>query len=640
MLGWRFSVAYIVGVLSFLYWGYPFDGMVVNESWGLHFNEVREFKFFGYGSTRDVVGSVPFLYDPVVHTFDWTFLHSRRGLVPIVYWLLDRFSVGDQVVFTNILCVAVLGLNLFLFAHIAWRLAGPSRFFPILVLYSLYPFSAGIHYWQVIVVNNLAVTFLFLSLSLFLAADFTAERPIRTLMLYGIPCLCCYWLSLFNHEYALFLSPVYLYLALYYVNGRSTLWRFTHWQSPYVYLGCAVVLVGAVAFLCLIGDAPSLLLYAPRFHELAMAVHLPEWLVPPLTVVGNAALFYLSVTFSNSVGLLLYPFLTVQQNLPFVMAAPWVYLAVGLLSGLLVWGIACTVWKTGSVAKGLGFDQERRFLLVIGGAWVILSYLPFSTSIGYPRIVGLMADRVNILASGGIAMVAGVLLEASARRLRQTGLAGFVVFYGILLGTTGLLLLNLYVQREYFVEAFRKERAVAQIVLALGEETRRAGREAMILLDRPNKIVFPRTELMMALKEQDLGMRLEKILGFLFARYFREQVISTSFHLGGIYLFGCCPDSAYQTFNGYAGLWGKRPVRIYKREEPFRFAQDAESWNIGYEDTRVWSRAFGTNMLTKFPKQDYQLIVLELEDSFFVFRGEVAYRLRPFPDSTAQLLGL
>lgn len=106
--------------------------------------------------------------------------------------------------------------------------------------------------------------------------------------------------------------------------------------------------------------------------------------------------------------------------------------------------------------------------------------------------------------------------------------------------------------------------------------------------------------------------------------------MSTSFHLAGISLFGCCPDSAYQTFNGYARLRGTAEVPVFKREEPLRLRQDGVAWRIGYQDIRVWSYSFGEDKVMTFPKRDTDVVVVELDEAFFRFRGPVAYRLRSY----------
>lgn len=630
MRAWLLSIIFVLASLTLLYWDYPFDGMVINESWGLHFNEVREFKFFGYGDAREISGSKPFLYDPATQRFDWSFLHARRGLVPIVYWLLDHLSVGNRVVFTNVVSLTILGVNLLLFSYIVWRLAGPASLFPIVALYGLYPFSAGIHFWQVILVNNLALTFFFLSLGLFLSMDYFVSHLARNLLFFAIPSLACFWLSLFNHEYALFLSPLYLYLALYYSHGRTTLWRFTQWRSPYVFVGLAFVLTSVVAFLFLIRDAPSILVYGTRFRELAALLHFPAWLVTALTTLINSMLFYLSALFSNTVGLLLFPLGMVWENRTMFQAAPIVVLSLGLTSALVAGGVALSAREARGSSEGGDETREQRLLLVVGVAWAVLSYLPFSTSFGYPRTIGLMADRVNILAACGVAIVFGTLLLTVARRLSQASVVARTIFYAVLFVVVGVLFLNLYAQREYFVEVYHKERNVARIVLAAGEELRREGRTPIVLIDRATKVVFPRAEMMAALEEPQIDKRAWKILAFLFERYFRQEALSTSFNLNGIFLFGCCPETAYQTFNGYAALWTRETVPVYKREEPFRLYEDGEAWRVGYEDTRAWSTSFGTERLTTYPKRTYQVLILELGEPFFTLRGPVVYAWRPY----------
>jgi hypothetical protein len=633
---WGLVLVYVAAYLVVVYGAYPFDGMVVNESWNFHDNEVRQFKFPGYGDSTKTGSPKTFLYDPASGAYDFSFLHSRRGLVPIIYLLFETLSVGDHVVFMNVLCVAVLAANLLLFAYVVWRLAGPGLLLSSVVVYSLYPFAAASHFLQVIVVNNLAVTLFLLSFSLFLKAIAAPASP-RRLLGWGLPALLSYWLSIFNHEYALFLSPLYLYVALYERHGGAMLWRFTDWRAPSVFLGAAFLAVSAAAVAFLVSDVPSVLLYAPRFRELAAALHAPEWLVPFLTGGANAVLFYLSALFSNLPGYLLYPTLLLRRDLP---ALPdwWVALAVaGGLALVVVWGVASTTKRQDAAPAAPG--RAAAFVPLVGAVWAVLAYLPFATSIGYPRIVGMMADRVNILAACGVSLTLGwmihrlITVAGSAPSPRRT------LVFACLWGVACLLLLNRFVQREYYVDAYRKEQEVARVVLRMGEHARRKGKTLVVLLDRPTKVTYPRARLMAALDQPGLAGKAKAVGAFLVDRYFAEDVLSTSFHLQGLYLFGCCPDSGQQTFRGYAKLWAVPRVAVFKLEEPFRLYDEGDAWRIGYRDTRVYSRSFGTDSLTTFPKRDTELVVLNLDESFFHFKGPVAYRLRPPPEAVAGLVG-
>jgi len=634
---WLLPVLYVTVFLGVVYGNYPFDGMVVNESWNFHVNEVQQFRFPGYGDSTKTGAHKTFLYDPATGRYDFSFVHSRRGLVPIIYLLFETFSVGNHVVFMNAVCVAVIGINLLLFAYVVRRLAGPDLVFPSLVVYSLYPFAAASHFLQVIVVNNLAVTFLLLSLALYLKALSAARDGVGRMLAWGLPGLLCYWLSIFNHEYALFLSPLYLYMALYERHGRATLWRFTEWRAPSVFLGAAYLLITAAASAFLVADVPSLLLYTPRFRELAAVLHAPAWLVPILTGAANALLFYTSTMFTNSVGLLLYPLLLLRDTLA-ALPAWWLsLLAAGLLSAGLVGGVLVFT-RTQAPAS----TRDRRndwFLLLFGGGWSLLAYLPFSTSIGYPRIVGMMADRVNILAACGISLMLAWLLRRLLLAACERATLFRIAILTALWFATGVLVLNLSLQQDYYVEAYLKEQEIARVVLEAGEEARRAGRNLIVLLDKPAKATFPRAQLMAALGEPGLAAKARRVGVFLLDRYFREEVISTSFHLQGLYLFGCCPDSGHQTFEGYAKLWSKEQVPVFKREEPFRLYEDGETWKIGYQDTRIWSSSFGTDKLLTFPKRDYRVVVLELDESFFQFRGRVAYHLQPHVEPFADISG-
>lgn len=633
-VAWRLALVYVAAYLAVVYGTYPFDGMVVNESWNFHDNEVRQFKFPGYGDSTKTGAPKTFLYDPATGGYDFSFLYSRRGLVPIIYLLFETLSVGNHVVFMNALCVAVIGVNLLLFASIAGRVAGPEVALPAVVAYSLYPFAAASHFLQVIVVNNLAVTLFLLSFLLFLKAIEAPGSP-RRLLGWGLPALLVYWLSIFNHEYALFLSPLYLYAALYERRGGTTLWRFTDWRGPAVALAAGFPVVSVTAAVLLVSDVPSVLLYAPRFRELAAMLHAPEALVPALTAGLNAVLFYLSAAFSNSLGYLLYPALQLKRDLP---ALPdwWAELAAaGGLALVVVWGVASIARRSAEAPAAP--SRGGGFVLLVGTAWAVLAYLPFATSIGYPRIVGMMADRVNILAACGVSLVLGWLVRRWIVSAGAAPATRRALLFACLWGVACLLLLNRFVQRDHYIDAYRKEQEIARAVLRMGEHARREGKALVVLLDRPTKVTYPRAQLMAALGEPGLVAKAKGVGAFLVNRYFTADVVSTSFHLDGLYLFGCCPDSGQQTFQGYAKLWAVPGVTVFKLEEPFRLYDDGDAWRIGYQDTRVYSRTFGADTLTTFPKRDTELLVLDLDESFFRFQGPVAYRLRPYPEAVAGL---
>lgn len=250
-----------------------------------------------------------------------------------------------------------------------------------------------------------------------------------------------------------------------------------------------------------------------------------------------------------------------------------------------------------------------------------------------------MADRVNILAACGISLMLAWLLRRLLLAACERATLFRIAILTALWFATGVLVLNLSLQQDYYVEAYLKEQEIARVVLEAGEEARRAGRNLIVLLDKPAKATFPRAQLMAALGEPGLAAKARRVGVFLLDRYFREEVISTSFHLQGLYLFGCCPDSGHQTFEGYAKLWSKEQVPVFKREEPFRLYEDGETWKIGYQDTRIWSSSFGTDKLLTFPKRDYRVVVLELDESFFQFRGRVAYHLQPHVEPFADISG-
>jgi hypothetical protein len=95
-------------------------------------------------------------------------------------------------------------------------------------------------------------------------------------------------------------------------------------------------------------------------------------------------------------------------------------------------------------------------------------------------------------------------------------------------------------------------------------------------------------------------------------------------------MFGCCPNSAWVTFDGYAKWLNRQRVPVYKHEPPFFLEQDNGVYKIGYRVTEVWSKSFGSFRSTTFPKREYQVVKLEIAEPFFHLRGPLAYTVEAY----------
>lgn len=612
------SCLFIVGLMIFLYSGYPFDGMIISDSWYWYLYDAGDFRW-----PESAIAAEGEL-QPQPYTPNWSALMTRRGFMPILVMAIDHLVVGDKRVFLNLLCILVLGANLGLFGYIVWRLAGVRLLFPALLAAALYPFASGSHFWQHLILNNLAATFFLLSLALFLSLRSVCSYSARAVAVAALS-LVCYWLSILTVDYAIFMSPLYLYLALYYTNGGKLLIRFRRWASPYAGLGALFIVLTLLAGVLLSRDAPTFLIYSERTGELAARVGLPVEVVAPLTVVINGVLFYAGAIVSNTIGAVGYPAAAVWRDAAVLLESFRGPAGILLLSGVGVWFWHLAIRTRGSVGRQAGEHAETTFLLLVGTLWAALAYLPFSTAFGYPRTVGLTADRINILAQWGVALGLSTLsmrlfLLLASRRSIALG-AGYV---GLLL-VTALLLSNLYTQRESYVEAYRKEKQLARLILESPELRSHGTRTPIVLLDRKQKLVFPRAQLLKTIED---GQAVPKALGFvkfLANRYFLQEYVTSSFHLNGIMLFGCCPNSAAITFNGYARWLNRPPVTVYKNEPPLVVEEDDQVYRIGYRNTEVWAKSIGTVRAETYSKRDFVLVRLEIDESFFQLRGPLVY---------------
>lgn len=612
------ATVFALALFAFLFVDWPLKGMVISDAWRWYMPSSQ----FDWPLGTEQV----WRQDPYVPS--WASLVTRRSLGPFWLELVTFIAVGDKRVFLNLLCIVIQLLNVALFAHIVWRLAGTRRLYPILLVALLYPYAAQSRFWQDMVKLNLAATFFLASLALFL--HLLDGRPSlgRKLAL-SAGSLVCFWISIMTQEFAIFMSPLYLYLALFYDHERRTLFRFRpRWSFSCGLAACFLGLT-VVASLLLTPDSPTYLLYFARFREVASHTGVPPGLVAFAVIVGNVILCAISALFFNSAGIVLQP-----------LHAIWMDRAVLVESGgwaasiVILGAAAVALWRFAwADPKGPADRAQERtrgdLLVVVGGLWSALAYLPFFTALGYPRIAGLMVDRENILAMWGVSMCLGELghrLYAARAEARKS----LAPFYGALFLVATVLVGNMYVQKQYYIETARKERELALLILDARVAHPSDGRTPIVLLDKKEKTTWPRAQLLGALDQPGLLHRGLSAVKLLANRYFLQVSIIDSFHLNGIPLFGCCPGAAAQTFFGYAQLESVPFVPVYTIDGEFRLEQDAETYRLGYLDQAVWSKSQGEVSWSILPKRQYMVRVLELGDSYFRLRGPLAYSLRDY----------
>lgn len=615
-------VAFTLSVFCFVFWGYPLDGVNFNT---LHFLSKEPFPDF-WGLR---------IVDPQTNWVDLSFLYRNEGLMVAVLYIFYQMPVSleTKLVLVNMLNIAVQLLSAGLFAYVARKLVGSVRFFPYLFLFLLYPFAAANHYWAAGLSVNLAGTFFLGSLALFLNVDYAPGETIRNLVRWIVPSLLCLWCSIIMVEYAVFLSPLFVYLALYHINGRTAVLRFSRLLAPYSVIACLFLLTSILPVLLFTGHRLTMASYGARYSELAGQMHLPPGLVSLVSMTANGALVFASYLFANTLGVIVYPLVDVVRYAGSVTLLTWAgAVPIGLLGAWMAWRESASDQPKGtSVADA----PDDRFLMVVGSLWAGLAYLPFLLSIGYPRNVGLTADRINIVGSMGVVFCLGTVWRLFQERLAHRFAFGPAAGIATSLLLAVVLLVNLAIQKAHYVEGEKKERALVGAVLDARERLLARGREPIFLLDRATKGSFPLAQLRLSLNESSWWGRFGKVAGFLFERHFVRTTISTSFHFNGIYFFWCCPASAPVTFNFYADWQGRpRPV-VYKREEPFRVTEDAEKYTIGYANTEVWDDPLKPGEFRSYPKQAYELVVFEIGESTFRLGGAVAYSLKPYEEAGA-----
>ena len=621
------SALFCVALFAFLYWHYPFDGMVLSDSWYWYLYDEGDFRWSGLANREGEV-------QPQPYQASWSALMVRRGFMPLLVMAIDHLVVGDKRVFLNLLCILVLGANVGLFGYVVWQLAGVRLLFPALLAATFYPFASASHFWQHLILNNLAVTFFLLSLALFLRLRLVISFSARGVVIAALS-LLCYWLSILTVDYAIFMSPLYLYLALYYTNGEQRLFRFRRWVSPYTVLAALFIGLTFLAGVLFSHDVPTFPVYAERYKELSDRMGVPLALIAPLTVIGNAVLFFVSAVTANSLGYGLYPGFTVIQNIAVIGESAWILIGIFALSAAAVWFWHVVIRRTHSLHGQVHESERTVFLLVVGGLWTLLAYLPFATALAYPRTVGLTADRVNILAQYGVAFCLGTLgLHAFSRLAAYGNRAMAAGYVGLFLGAA-LLVSNLYLQREYYVEAYRKEQQVAQLILDSPVLKPHDARTPIVLLDRKQKLLFPRARLLEAVEDGKAAPKVLRLARFVLDRYFLQDYVTSSFHMNGIMMFGCCPKSASITFQGYSKWLNVPAVMVYKNEPPLVLEEDNQVYKIGYRNTEVWTKSFGAVRATEYSKRDFVLLRLELDEAFFQLRGPLVYNVVPLTgDST------
>ena len=605
---------FVVAVFGLAFWGYP-----------LQRTNFSDFHFY----TKDL----PPLWglsvvDPQTHRINYAFLFHNEGLMALMYFLLNHLALAtaQKLVFVNLLNIGIQFLNISLFALVLRKLVGPSHVFPYLMVFVLYPFAAANRYWQACMANNLTATLFLTSFYLFLQVDDVRERLFTNLVFRVVPSIVLLWFSIIMVEFAIALSPIYVYLALYRGNGKRTALRFKKFVTPYTVSASLFLLTSLVPIVLFTGHRLTVLSYMSRYSELATQMNLAASLAAVATIVVNALLACASFFFANTIGVVVYPLAEVLTHHHLLSGwSPLRYLGVLVTTGLgmlSLWG--ATRARTGKLAAHES-DPDFRFLAVLGLLWMVLAYGPFSISFGYPRNVGLIADRINLLGAMGATILLGSGLCIVCDRKRSRGL-----FCGVGVMVV-VLLLHTQLQKDQYLEAQDKESAVVSAVLDSAQRLRAEGRTPIFLLHRQAQIASPRAKVREALNTSPAPLRFMGLARFLWERYLTQPTVSTSFHLNGIHLFSCCPATAQPTFDFYAD-WRDvpRPV-VFKQEEPFRLSEEAMAYRLGYPPTEVWQEpSTGGDTLSTYPKKDYQLVVMDIGESTFLPGGPLQYRVQSY----------
>lgn len=613
------TVAYVVAVFGLTFWGYALDGV--------HFSD---FLYF--------LDQFPALWGlAIIHpsgALNYEFLYHNEGVFALLYYGLHRLPLGtvDKLVFINSLNLSLQLLNAILLVWVCRALTGSARVFPIVLMYLVYPFAAGNHFWVATLPNNLAATFFLSSLGLFLQVDYAPGKLGRNVMRWMLPSLALLWLSIVTVEYALCLSPLYVYLALCNENTGSTGIRFKRLLTPYTAAASVFGLTSLLPVFLFTQHNVTVFSYASRFSEMAGSGTVAPFIVGTALIVGNVVFSFASYVFANTAGLLVYPVVDIARNPAFLSSLDWkIYVGVVLLAMLAVGGCFMTSGRALHAPGGARRPAAGlRLLLTVGVGWVILAYLPLTLAFRYPRNVGLGADRINLLGSMGVALCVGGVLCWLQERLvdRPTGrrlLAGGIALL------TAVLLLNLQMQKAMFLEAEHKEDALHRALIDARGRLSQEGLEPIFLVDRAVKLLTPRNELRAALGASSRRAKAVELGQVIVGRYFTRPVATTSFHFLGLDWF-----LQHSGMEHYAKQHNERAATIYLLEDPLVVTEDEHAFTIGRtptEDMLKGQDAFPSEDKTKqqsYSKQQYQLVVVELAESTFTFGGELAFNLKPY----------
>lgn len=607
---------FALAVFLFVFWRYPFDGMTLSDSWFFYANDGGPFRWYNNATLAGQNGLDP--YELSVYHPGWSTWFSNRGLIPMVAWGLSLIPIEHRQIGTNLLAVAVQLLNIGLFGLVVARVGGARLAQICMICGVLYPFAAGSHFWQFLIVNNLAATCFLVAVLAFVTIDHEAQTLSARTAVLGMLTLVSFWASLILVSYAIFMGPLFLYLALVLANGRQTMIRFRRIFTPGVAVALAVIAVNIAAIWLFSGDVPSFLAYSARYQELGAKIGVPWQLVAAGATLGNGTLTLLSALLSNTAGLVVYPLVLVMRDAGILLESP------GAVAAIVVIAIAGALIVSSSTRRPTARQPGRHGVLFTAAAvWALLAYVPFMTGFGYPRVVGLMADRVNILASWGVCFIVGLLLTGLAVRVEPRRQA---VFRAVLCGIFALWLANLHIQKAYYVEAYQKERQMVQAALT-NQDIRGSGdRSPIVLLRRAVTVKYPRERLMAALESGSALRKVRAALEFFVRRHFVDEYTTSSFDLGGLMLFGCCPQTAFMAADGYARVQHVARVPLYKDEPPLRLEQDDGEYRLSYAETGVF-RPAGHERIDRYPAPAHRLVWVDLEESFFRLRGNPAYRV-------------
>lgn len=610
---WWPSWVFILISTSLIHWGYPLGELHFSD---FHFYEKELPPLWGVS-----------IMNPQTREVDYSFLYHNEGLMTLLYHVLHGLplDVERKVVLVNGLNIGLQLAEAVLLVDVLRLLVGRYAVPLFLLPALLYPFSAANRYWEACMANNLTAVLFLASLALFLRIQYQPGLLAKNLVFRILPSLGLLWLSIITVEFAVCLSPLYIYLALYYSNGRRALLRFPKLVTPYTLLACLFLLTSLLPVFLFTGHRLTVAAYAARYGELAAQVQWDAALITAATVAANAGLTYLSFFFANTIGVVAYPMVEGLRHGEALMSMPPIlYLLVG--ATLLVGMVAVRQHSRAADAADDPGDlsPDYRFLFVLGGLWMALAYFPFTLSYGYPRNVGLTADRINVLGAIGAALWLGTCLGL-LRQWRGDGMC-----YGLLMVLGLVWMFNIQFQKAQYLEASHKERALVDAVLREDARMRGEGQAPIFLLRRTENEPSPRARLRLALASPDATGKAIGVAGFLVDRYFTRSTVSTVFHLNSIFFFWCCPSSAPRTFNFYADWRGVPRPLVYKWEEPFRLTDDEERVTLGYLQTEIWQEPSRQVHFQSYPKRDHRLVVVDIGEHTFQLGGALTYQFHSF----------